>query len=46
MRWWAVGGLVALAGLGELLELLAGAAGAAKLGASRRSIVMSMLGDS
>jgi uncharacterized protein YqgC (DUF456 family) len=44
MSWWAVGGLAALAGLGELLELVAGAAGAAKLGASRRSIALSMLG--
>jgi len=44
MSWWAVGGLVALAGLGELLELIAGAAGAAKLGASRRSIVLSIFG--
>ena len=44
MSWWAVGGLAALAGLGELLELIAGAAGAAKLGASRRSIALSMFG--
>ncbi len=44
MTWWVVGGLAALAGLGELLELVAGAAGAAKLGASRRSIALSMLG--
>lgn len=44
MSWWAVGGLVLLAGLGEILELIAGAAGAAKLGASRRSIVLSMVG--
>lgn len=44
MSWWAVGGLVALALLGELLELIARAAGAAKLGASRRSILLSILG--
>lgn len=44
MSWWAVGGLGALAGLGELLELITGAAGAAKLGASRRSIALSMFG--
>ncbi len=44
MSWWAVGGLVALAVLGELLELIAGAAGAAKLGASRRSLILSMFG--
>lgn len=44
MSWWAVGVLAVLAGLGELLELIAGAAGAAKLGASRRSIVLSMFG--
>jgi uncharacterized protein YqgC (DUF456 family) len=44
MSWGAVGGLIVLAGLGELLELIAGAAGAAKLGASRRSIALSMFG--
>ena len=44
MNWWAVGVLVALAGVGELLELIAGAAGAAKHGASRRALLLSMLG--
>ncbi|MFO1006540.1 MAG: DUF456 family protein [Planctomycetaceae bacterium] len=44
LNWWEVGVLVALAGLGELLELIAGAAGAAKHGASRRAILLSMVG--
>ena len=44
MNWWEVGVLIALAGVGELLELIAGAAGAAKYGASRRAILLSMLG--
>ena len=44
MNWWAVGVLVALAGVGELLELIAGAAGAAKHGASRRALLLSMFG--
>jgi uncharacterized protein YqgC (DUF456 family) len=44
MSWWAVGGLAVLAGVGEVLELVAGAAGASKQGASRRSLVLSMCG--
>lgn len=44
LNWWEVGVLVALAGVGELLELIAGAAGAAKHGASRRAILLSMFG--
>lgn len=44
ISWWAVLGLAALAGLGELIELAAGAAGAAKQGASRRSMFLSLLG--
>lgn len=39
LNWWAVGVLVALAGVGELLELIAGAA---KYGTSRRAILLSM----
>lgn len=39
-----VGILMALAVVGEIVEFAAGAAGAAKLGASRRSIWMSLVG--
>ncbi|WP_339732770.1 DUF456 domain-containing protein [uncultured Gimesia sp.] len=35
---------VALAGLGELVEMLGGSAGAAKKGASRRAMILSLLG--
>ncbi len=44
ISWWAVGGLALLAGIGELLEFAAGAAGAAKQGASRRSMALSLVG--
>lgn len=44
MSWWAVGALALLAGIGELLEFSAGAAGAAKEGASRRSMALSLVG--
>ena len=43
--WIAVGVLVGLAVLGEILELTASAAGAAKQGASRRAIVLSLFGS-
>ncbi|HCD01543.1 MAG TPA: DUF456 domain-containing protein [Planctomycetaceae bacterium] len=43
--WIAVGVLVGLAILGEILELAASAAGAAKQGASRRAIVLSLFGS-
>ncbi|QDT94957.1 DUF456 domain-containing protein [Gimesia aquarii] len=35
---------IALAGLGELVEMLGGSAGAAKKGASRRAMILSLLG--
>lgn len=44
MDWPTVIGLLVLAGLGELLEMVAGAAGAAKKGASRRSMALSLVG--
>jgi hypothetical protein len=43
--WKIVVSLLVLAGLGELLELLAGAAGAAKAGASRRSALLALVGS-
>jgi uncharacterized protein YqgC (DUF456 family) len=42
--WTTVAILGALAVVGELIESLAGAAGAARLGGSRRGIVLSVLG--
>jgi uncharacterized protein YqgC (DUF456 family) len=42
--WWAVGSLVALAALGEVIEFAAGAAGAAKLGGSRRGMALAVVG--
>jgi len=44
MSWWTVGALILLAAVGELVEFVAGAAGAAKQGASRRSMVLAILG--
>lgn len=44
IRWLTVGLIVGLAALGELIEFLAGAAGAAKEGGSRRSNVLAILG--
>lgn len=42
--WTTVIVLLVLAALGEIIELLAGAAGAAKQGGSRRSAVLSVVG--
>lgn len=42
--WITVIVLAVIAGLGELIEFAAGAAGAAKKGASRRAILFSMIG--
>lgn len=42
--WWTIGVAAALAVVGELLELLAGAAGAQAMGASKRSIFASIVG--
>jgi hypothetical protein len=44
VTWTTVAVLVSLAILGEIVEFGAGAAGAAKQGASRRAIVLSILG--
>lgn len=43
--WPAVGMLVGLALLGEVVELASGAAGVAKAGGSRRSAVLALLGS-
>jgi uncharacterized protein YqgC (DUF456 family) len=43
--WTVVGVLVALAVAGEVLEFTAGAAGAAKQGASRRAILLALVGS-
>jgi len=42
--WNTVGVLTALAALGEVLEFSAGAAGAAKQGASRRAVALALVG--
>jgi uncharacterized protein YqgC (DUF456 family) len=44
LEWWTVLVLVLLAGVGEIVEFAAGAAGAAKQGASRRSVALSIIG--
>lgn len=43
LRWIVVGVAVAFGVVGEIVEVAAGAAGAAKLGAKRRSMILSML---
>lgn len=44
INWEIVTTLVVLAALGELVEFMAGAAGAAKKGGSRRSVVLALFG--
>jgi hypothetical protein len=44
ISWWSAGIVVGLALLGELIELAAGAAGAAKSGGSRRGMILSVVG--
>jgi uncharacterized protein YqgC (DUF456 family) len=44
LRWLAVGVAAALALVGEIVELSAGAAGARRSGASRRSAVLALVG--
>jgi uncharacterized protein YqgC (DUF456 family) len=44
MSWTTVAVLLALAVLGEVIEFVAGAAGAAKQGASRRAVALSIVG--
>ena len=43
--WWVVGTVLVLAILGEVIEAVAGAAGAAKAGGSRRGIVLGVVGS-
>ena len=43
--WPAVGGLVALALLGEVVELVAGALGVSKAGGSRRGAILALAGS-
>lgn len=45
MGWTPVGVLVGLAALGELVEFIAGAAGVQKVGGSRRSAVLAIVGS-
>lgn len=42
--WWTIGVAIALAALGELLELIASGAGAKAMGASKRSVFASIIG--
>lgn len=42
--WISVAVLAVLAGIGEVIELVAGAAGAAKQGASRRAMALALVG--
>src|SRR5579864_6848013 len=44
MNWYCVATVVGLAVLGEVIELAAGAAGAAKSGGSRRGMVLAVVG--
>src|SRR6516225_5260304 len=44
IAWTTVGVAAALAAVGELIEFVAGAAGAAKHGASRRAVALSLVG--
>jgi uncharacterized protein YqgC (DUF456 family) len=44
ISWYVVIALAVLASIGEVIEFAAGAAGAAKQGASRRAIALSMIG--
>lgn len=45
VSWPVVAALVVLASLGEVIELLAGAVGAAKVGGSRRGAVLALAGS-
>lgn len=45
VSWWVVGAAFLLAVLGEIVEMAAGAAGAAKVGGSRRGVVLSVVGS-
>jgi len=43
--WWSVVALALLAGLGELLEFIAGSAGVGQSGGSRRAMVLALVGS-
>jgi hypothetical protein len=45
VSWWVVSAVLLLAVAGEVLELVAGAAGARRLGGSRRSAVLALAGS-
>lgn len=45
VHWGTVGILLALAGAGELLEFLAGAAGVGQTGGSRRAVLLALVGS-
>jgi uncharacterized protein YqgC (DUF456 family) len=45
ISWWVVGTVFALAVLGEVIEAVAGAAGAAQAGGSRRAMVLGVAGS-
>jgi uncharacterized protein YqgC (DUF456 family) len=42
--WWALGGLLALAVVGEVVEFVGGAAGSSKVGGSKRAAVLGIIG--
>ena len=44
IAWWMVLVAAAIAGIGELIEFVAGAAGAAKVGGSRRAMLLAVVG--
>ncbi len=44
IQWWVIAVLLLLAIVGEVIEFAAGAAGAAKQGASRRAMALAMVG--
>ena len=45
ISWWVVSAVLLLAVAGEVLELVAGAAGARRVGGSRRSAVLALAGS-
>jgi uncharacterized protein YqgC (DUF456 family) len=45
VSWWIVGAVLVLAILGEVVETFASAAGAAKVGGSRRGAVLAIIGS-
>lgn len=45
VSWICIGGLLVLAIIGEIIEFFASAAGAAKHGASKRAVILSLIGS-